>query len=71
MHFAVPVIGRKPTNHTDDCYFCMIPPLKNGMSRKNKLAVEYPNIPSAIHPVPHGDNLPIPQPPEGYQLQVD
>jgi len=33
--------------------------------------VEYPNISSAIHPVPHGDDLPIPQPPENYQLQDD
>ena len=34
------------------------------------LPVEYSNIPSAIRLVPHGDNLSVPQPPEGYRLQV-
>lgn len=71
MSFAVPMIWRESTNHTDDCYFCMTPPLQHGMSRKKKWSVEYPNIPSAIRPVPHGDDLPIPQPPENYQLQDD
>lgn len=32
--------------------------------------MEYLIIPSAIHPVPHRDDLPVPQPPEGYQLQI-
>lgn len=53
MHFAVRMISWDPTNHTDDYYFCMIPPLKHSMSRKKYLTLEYPNIPSAIRPVPH------------------
>jgi hypothetical protein len=31
---------------------------------KKKWIVSYPNIPSAIRPVPHGERLPIPKPPE-------
>jgi hypothetical protein len=31
---------------------------------KKKWTVSYHNIPSVIHPVPHGERLPIPKPPE-------
>ena len=41
------------------------------MSRKKKVTVDYSNIPSAINPVPYGDDLSILQPPEVYQLQVN
>jgi len=36
----------------------MVPPLQNGMSMKKKSTL-YPNTPSAILPVPHGDGLPV------------
>ena len=35
--------------------------MKKGFNRK-KCVIEYPNIPSAIRPVPHSDELPIPEP---------
>lgn len=38
---------------------------------RKKWIVEYPKIPSAIHQVRHGDDLPISQSPEGYKLQAD
>lgn len=47
MRFAVPMIWRDLTNHTDDCYSFMILPLKHDMSRKKKLTVEYADIPSS------------------------
>ena len=30
-----------------------------------------PNIPSAIQPVPHGDGLPIPEPPDDIAMYSD
>lgn len=53
MPFAVPMIWREPTDHTSNCYFCMVPPVGKGVSKKKKWTVLYPNIPSAIRPVPH------------------
>ena len=57
MPFAVPMMWWEPTNHVTDCYFCMVPPLQHGTSKKKKkkCTLSYPNIPSAILPVPHGD----------------
>jgi hypothetical protein len=61
MQFAVPMIWREPTNHATDCYFCMTN--VKGINKKNKNKIQYPDIPSAIRPVPHSDDLPIPTPP--------
>jgi len=38
------------------------------MNRKKKQNIDYPNIPSAIRPVPHGEDLPVPEPPKEYNL---
>ena len=46
------------------------PPIQNGMSMKKKSTL-YPNIPSAILPVPHGDGLPVTQPPDNFALYSD
>ena len=62
MPFAVPMIWREPTNQVNDCYFCLTPSIKKGFNRKKKSVIEYPNIPSAIRPVPHSDELPIAEP---------
>jgi hypothetical protein len=34
------------------------------MNRKKKKGIDYPNIPSAIRPVPHGEHLPVAEPPK-------
>ena len=52
-------IWREPTNHTNDCYFCMVDPSKR-RTGKNAPATVYPSIPSSIAPVPHSDQLPVP-----------
>jgi len=57
MLFAVPVVWREPSNHSSDCYFCLTPPVASGMYRKKKQKIDYPNIPSAIRPVSHGEDL--------------
>jgi len=41
------------------------------MNRKKKKRIDYPNIPSAIRPVPHGEDLPVPEPPKDYTLNSE
>jgi len=41
-------------------------PIQNGMSMKKKSTLVYPNIPSAIRPVPHGGGLPVPETPDNF-----
>ncbi|GBN18850.1 hypothetical protein AVEN_188287-1 [Araneus ventricosus] len=60
--FGIPMIWRKPSNHSDDCYFCSIN--VHGFNAKNRKGIVYPHIPSAMHPVPHGPGIPIPKPRE-------
>lgn len=69
MPFAVPMVWREPRNHVDDCYFCMTN--IKGITSKTKRSIQYPNIPSALRPVPHGNSLPVPQPPESYTLDSE
>ena len=71
MLFAVPMVWREPSNHINDCYFCLIPPVASGMKIKKKQRTDYPNIPSAIRPVPHGEDLPMPEPPKEYILNLE
>jgi hypothetical protein len=40
-------------------------------SRFSKQKIKYPNIPSALRPVPHDDSMPVPKPPESYNLDSD
>ena len=35
MHFAILMVWREPTDHTSNCYFCMIPPVAKGMYLKD------------------------------------
>ena len=63
MKFAIPRIWREPTDHSSNCYFCIVDPSKR-REGKNAPAVDYPNIPSSIAPVPHCAELPIPIPPK-------
>ena len=71
MPFAVPIIWREPTNHVNYCYFCLTRSIKKGFNRKKKSVIEYPNIPSAIRPVPYSYELPIPEPREIDLLSSD
>jgi hypothetical protein len=58
FHFGVPMIRREPRNHSDDCYFCSYN--VQGYNSKTRKENFYPNLPSAIHPVPHGPGIPVP-----------
>ena len=55
MSFAIPVVWREGKDHITDSYFCMIN-LKR-INCKNKHHVQYPNVPSAIRPIPYGPDL--------------
>ncbi|GBN87735.1 hypothetical protein AVEN_235178-1 [Araneus ventricosus] len=65
------MIWREPTNHIDDCHFCMVPPASGGFTKKKKRTIEYPNISSALRPVSHGEGLPIPEPPTDFSINPD
>ena len=71
MPFGVPMVWRVPSNHTTDCYFCMVPPIQNGVFMRKKSTLVCPNVPSAIWPVPHGDGRPVPEPPDNFAVYSD
>jgi len=60
MTFAIPMIWRDPTDHVSDCYFCLTS--ITGVTANSKHTVQYPNLPSAMRPVPHSVELPVPKP---------
>ncbi|GBL90030.1 hypothetical protein AVEN_178423-1 [Araneus ventricosus] len=62
------MIWKEPTNHINDCSFCMVPPASGGFTKKNKMTIECPNIPYALGPVSHGEGLPISDPPTDFSI---
>ena len=56
--FTVPMVWREQANHVDDCYFCMTNVAR--FSSKSKGNINYPNLPSAIRPIPHSADRPLP-----------
>jgi hypothetical protein len=71
MPFAIPMVWREQTNHIVDCYFCMVPHLRQDFSKKKKWTFCYPNLPFAMWPVPHGDGRPVPEPPEIVTIESE
>ncbi|GBM17051.1 hypothetical protein AVEN_133318-1 [Araneus ventricosus] len=63
------MVWREPTNHLTDCYFCLTD--VNGFSSKSKHCIQYPNLHSAIQPVPHSKDLPIPTAPDKYTVDSE
>ncbi|GBP43080.1 hypothetical protein EVAR_96342_1 [Eumeta japonica] len=59
MKFAVLRIWREPTNHINDCYFCVVDPRKRRIG-KNVKKIKYPDLPSTTAPVPHSEHFPVP-----------
>ncbi|KAI6651281.1 hypothetical protein LOD99_5429 [Oopsacas minuta] len=58
LSFGIPMIWREPQNHISDCYFCMAN--NSGFNAKTKSLIKYPNLHSAIRPVPHSIDVPVP-----------
>ena len=69
LPFGIPMVWREQQNHHDDCYFCMIS--TKGFNKRNKSKIIYPNLKSAIRPVPHSDDIPVPTPPLEMQSSLD
>jgi hypothetical protein len=49
----------------------MAPPVSGAITKKKKWAVVYPNIPSAVRPVPHGEGISVPEPPKEFTIDSD
>ncbi|GBN60181.1 hypothetical protein AVEN_220665-1 [Araneus ventricosus] len=56
--FGIPMNWREPRDHSSDCYSCIVKTL--GYNKKNRRKIGYPNLPSAIRPVPHSAEIPVP-----------
>ncbi|CAN2390253.1 hypothetical protein PRIEUP_LOCUS289 [Pristimantis euphronides] len=55
------MIWREQKNHTNDGYFCSCD--GKGYNSKWKHSITYPNLHSAIRPIPHGTDIPVPKAP--------
>ena len=55
------MVWREQKNRSDDCYFysCNV----KGYNSKRKQSISYPNLQSAIRPIPHGTEMPVPKAP--------
>ena len=58
LKFGVPMVWREPTNHLDNCYFCLVN--VKGFNKKTKHLLKYPDILSTIRPVAHCHEIPVP-----------
>ena len=71
LPFGMPVVWNVPRNHNTDCYFCMVPPIQNGMSMKKKINICVFEYTINKRPVPHGDGLSVPEPPSNFAIYSD
>lgn len=71
MAFCVLTFCREPTNHTDDCYFWLAPPIKGRVVIEEKRNSRHPNIPSANCPIPHLHSLPVLTQTNKYESEVE
>ena len=65
--FRHSMVWRMPTDHVSYCYFCLTS--ITDVTAKFKHIVQYPNLPSAMRPVPHSVELPVPKPPTNVTLR--
>jgi len=61
MPFGVSMIWREPTNHDNDCYFCMT--IVRGCNKKTKHKIVRSSLPSALRPRLYSVDIPLPTPP--------
>jgi len=57
---AIPMVWSEPEDHSSDCYFCLTN--ITGLTSKSKHELKYPDLLSAMRPVPHSEELPVPRP---------
>ena len=61
MAFWSPMVWREQKYHFTDCHSCMTK--ISGFSKKTKSKIMYPDCTSAIKPMPHNTEHPVPDPP--------
>ena len=73
MRFALPQSWREPTNHHDDCFYCMVDISGHTCGKNGPKSICFPDISSSITRVPHCDGLPDPEspPPENQSNSKD
>ena len=59
MGFGIPMVWGELTNHVDNCYFCSIN--VTGVNKKKRKSLSYKSFPSAIQPVAHSTDIPLPE----------
>ena len=59
LSFGIPMIRQAPSNHHNDCYFCLVPN-GYGFNKKNCKSIQFPSLPSAIQLIPHAEHIPVP-----------
>ena len=65
------MVWKVPINHITDCYFCIVPPIQNGMSMKKNINTCVSEYTISKWSVPHGDGLSVPEPPEYFAIYPD
>ena len=55
LKFRVPMVWRGLKNNADHCYYCMVN--MAGFNRQERKTWSYPNLESALRPVPHSDEI--------------
>ena len=68
MSFAIPMV-RREGKYITHCYFCIIN-LK-GIDHNNNQHVQYPYVLSAIRPISHGPDFPVPLPDGNMEYSYD
>jgi hypothetical protein len=53
------MVWREPKDHSSDCYFYLTN--IRGITSKSRHTVKYPDLPSAVRPVPHSEEYPVPK----------
>jgi hypothetical protein len=71
LPFAVPMVWRELSNHATVCCFCIVPPVSGGIMNKKKWTIVYPNIPSALRQIPHGEDISVPELPKEFTIDSD
>lgn len=49
----------------------MVEPIRGGLTKKKKNVVNYPQVRSALRPVPHFEEFLIPKPPTDFVINSD
>ena len=67
--FALHLVWREPKECSSDSSSCS-PDIRD-ITSKYKHKVKYPDLPSAMRPVPHSEELPVPKTPENPTCSSD